>query len=108
MADVPRGPHTDPALTRKRFRHDDPPDAKLRLPVSAEEALTAIPRSYGVVDPIDDRTSEVTIGFEDHRWLIPFITDLPWDVEVLDPPSIRTALADLGRRLAVQHGRGRR
>lgn len=112
---------TAPVPTRTRFRLDDPPDAErlvtegmavspysfratLRLPVPACEALDVIPRSYGVVDPIDDDTSEVTIGFEDRRWLIHFITDLPWDVEVLDPPSIRTALADLGRRLAAKHG----
>lgn len=108
-----------PNLTRERFWHADPPNAErlvtdgmavapypftatLRLPVPAEQALAVIPRSYGVIDPIDDNTSQVTIGFAHDHWLVVFIAGLPWD-EVLKPASIRTALANLGRRLAAQH-----
>lgn len=103
-------------LTATRFERTDAPDpkrvvtegtavapysqrARLRLPVSAAQALGHVPRSYGLVEPIDDDSSEVTVGYEHLRWLVHFIADLPWAVEVIEPASLQGALADIGSRL---------
>jgi predicted DNA-binding transcriptional regulator YafY len=103
-------------LTGATFERTNPPDPKrivtegtavapysqrtrLRLPVSAEEALDHVPRSYGLVEPIDAHSSELTVGYEHLRWLVHFIADLPWTVEVIEPGSLRDSLADVGKRL---------
>jgi predicted DNA-binding transcriptional regulator YafY len=108
-------------LVNAGFERHDPPDvqrlvteamavapysrrARLRLPVPAADALDYVPRSYGLVEPVDEQSSELTIGYDHERWLVHFIADLPWDVQVIDPPSLQDALADVGRRLlAVKH-----
>lgn len=103
-------------LTEARFRRLDPPDperlvtegmsvnpyshtATIEVPAPASEVLRFVPRSYGLVEMLDDTRSRVTIGFEHERWLVHFIADLPWNVQVLDPPSVRNALEELGHRL---------
>lgn len=73
--------------------------ARLRLPVSAEEGLDYVPRSYGLVEPIDAHSSELTVGYEHLRWLVHFIADLPWTVEIVEPGSLRDSIADVGKRL---------
>lgn len=104
----------------RTFTRFDPPDAErlvtegmavavyahratIEVPASAEEVLRVVPRSYGVVDPVDEARCRVTVGFEDQRWLLQFIANLPWDVTVVDPAWLRESLADLGRRLLAAH-----
>jgi predicted DNA-binding transcriptional regulator YafY len=45
------------------------------------------------------------VGFDDERWLVQFIANLPWDVAVVEPEGLRESLAALGRRLVAAHER---
>jgi predicted DNA-binding transcriptional regulator YafY len=113
----------DAQLLNAPFERSDPPDverlvtegtavapysrrARLRLPVPAAEALDRVPRSYGLVEPIDDESCHLVVGYEHERWLVHFVSDLPWIVEVIDPPSLGDALGAVGQRLLAAAGSG--
>lgn len=110
----------DVKVTPQTFVRFDPPDAErfvtegmavavyeqratIDVPAPMEEVVSAVPHSYGVVDRLDGQRSRITVGFEDQRWLVQFIANLPWDATVVDPPWLSDALADLGRRLVAAH-----
>jgi predicted DNA-binding transcriptional regulator YafY len=113
---------TEPTVTPHTFTRIDPPDAErlvtegvavavysrratLEIPAPADEVLRAVPRSYGLVEPVDGSRCRVTVGFDDERWLVQFIANLPWDVAVVEPEGLRDSLAALGRRLVAAHER---
>jgi predicted DNA-binding transcriptional regulator YafY len=111
---------TEPTVTPSTFTRIDPPNAErlvtegiavavyaqravLEIPASADDVLRAVPRSYGLVEPIDGSRCRVTVGFDDERWLVQLIANLPWDVAVVEPQWVRESVAALGRRLVAAH-----
>lgn len=77
--------------------------ARIHVSAPVDDVLRHVPRSYGLVEAADAKSSTLTVGFEDERWLVHFIADLPWDVQVVEPAWLSDALAALGRRLVAAH-----
>jgi predicted DNA-binding transcriptional regulator YafY len=81
--------------------------AHVALPVSVEEAARSIARTVGRLEPAADGRSRLTIGASDPEWIAEYLASLPFDFEVLDPPEVRRALRELGRRIARRHATAR-
>jgi predicted DNA-binding transcriptional regulator YafY len=112
---------SSPALAGHRFVRASEPDAaamvadgmalaayrhqaEVLLPVDVEEAASHIPRTIGALDATTDGTV-LRIGADDLDWIARYLSGLPFDVEVRDPPELRAALRALGRRLQRTHVR---
>ncbi len=106
----------DPVLTGSRYHFDDPPDPVAliaegtgvapwaivgRLLVHADAATVAkvIPPNQGVVEPIDAATCEVRIAANELGPLVAQVARVYWPFQVLDPPELRAAVHEHGRRL---------
>jgi predicted DNA-binding transcriptional regulator YafY len=77
--------------------------ARVALFTSIEEAARSIPRTVGRLEPGDDGTCVLTIGAADPGWIAEFLANLPFEFEALEPPEVRRALRELGRRIAKRH-----
>lgn len=78
--------------------------ARVRLPVPPAEAVYEISPAVGVIETPDEqaRSTVVRIG-GDLDWIARYVTSLPYPVEVLDPPELRTELRRLAHRILRTH-----
>jgi predicted DNA-binding transcriptional regulator YafY len=99
-----------------RFTHRDPPDAaglvaeglavsvyrwqaRVLLRVKPEVARSFISPATGVIEPTRGGTL-LRIGADDLDWIARMLAGYPCPFNVLDPPELRTAVADLAKELA--------
>jgi predicted DNA-binding transcriptional regulator YafY len=75
--------------------------ARVRLPLPPDEALSVLPRTMGVVESSDERGTVVATGANDLEGLAAFLAGLRAVVEVLEPPELRAAVARRAARLAA-------
>ncbi|MFC7623146.1 helix-turn-helix transcriptional regulator [Microlunatus sp. GCM10028923] len=107
---------TQPALTGTRYRFEDPPDpvalvaegtgiapwdlvARVRVQATAATVVKIIPPSQGVVEDLDGASCLVRFAAQELAPLVDVVVRLPWTLEILDPPGLRTAVHDHARRL---------
>jgi len=105
------------ALTGIRVELDDPPDAlrlvseamglapypvkaRVRLPLSVEDAAQVVPRTVGVLNADGDAATIVELGGPHLAGMVGFLAALPFPCEVLAPEELRAALRAHGERLA--------
>ena len=109
---------TDVAATGHAFTRGETPDAAelvaegmalapyrlhatIRLPVPLSEARRYIARTFGVAEEEAGRppATVVRFGGDSVEWMARVVAQLPFTVEVVDPPELRAAIRALGRRL---------
>jgi predicted DNA-binding transcriptional regulator YafY len=97
-------PARDPAAYVRKSITEKPNrfDAVVMLRAPAEEVTRRVPRHWGKIEPIDERTCRYTTGDDDLRWLALRIAMLGVDFEVEEPPELIEQLRELAERL----GRG--
>ena len=106
----------DPVLTGARYRFENPPDpialvaegtgvapwdivARIRVEADADTVRKVFPAREGIVDPIDATTCELRFAANDLGPLIAQTLRIRWPFEILEPPELRTAVHEHGRRL---------
>ncbi|MFC0625124.1 helix-turn-helix transcriptional regulator [Kribbella deserti] len=106
----------DPTLTGQRYHFDSPPDpvalvaegtgvvpweikARVLISASAEEVARVVPAGDGVVEVVDERSCVLRFGANDLAPLISYTSRIPCDFDVLEPPELREAIHNLGKRL---------
>lgn len=106
----------DPVLTGVRYHFDDPPDplalvaegtgvapwdivARIRVQADAATVRRMIPPHQGMVEPIDATTCEVRFAANELGPLVAQVARIYWPFEILDPPELRAAVHEHGRRL---------
>lgn len=78
--------------------------AELVLDLPFDQAGGEISRTLGVTEPADDgRRTLLRIGADDIAWLARYVASLPWYVEVVSPPELRTELARLAESLRERY-----
>ncbi|WP_420112650.1 helix-turn-helix transcriptional regulator [Pseudactinotalea sp.] len=93
--------HPDPAgyvqdaITTAPYRHH----ARVRLHAPAEDVRRRVPPQVGRVEDERDGWCVLTAGGDDLDWLAMHIAALGHETEILDPPELRTAAAELANRL---------
>jgi predicted DNA-binding transcriptional regulator YafY len=97
-------PARDPAAYVRKSIREKPNrfDAVVTLHAPAEEVMSRMPRHWGRIEPIDERTCRYTTGDDDLRWLAMRVAMLGVDFEVEEPPELIEQLRELAERL----GRG--
>lgn len=75
--------------------------ARLRLHADVVEMAARIPQNAGTLTDLGDGTCELETGGESLGYLVAEILWLDVPFEVLDPPELRTLVADLAERLAA-------
>ena len=108
----------DVAATTWRFRPRDHPDpatyvqrsvseapyryqARVRLHAHPDQVRQLVPPQVGRVEDDHDGWCVLVTGGVDLDWLAVHVTRLGFEAEVLDPPELRTAAAELARRVAA-------
>jgi len=95
-----RREHPDPAAYVQRavsvspYRHR----ARVRVHAPIEEVRRATSTATATLEPIDDRTCLLLSGSDSLYALTLHLGMLGWDFEVLDPPELRAAVAELAAR----------
>lgn len=109
-----------PHATGMRFGRVDPPDpialveegmalrvydvrATVLLGVPIDEAQQSIPGTVGRLSAEGPDRTRLELGADDPEWIARYLASLFLPFQVLDPPQVREAVADLGRRLAANH-----
>jgi predicted DNA-binding transcriptional regulator YafY len=80
-----------------------PIQARVALVASIEEAAGVVSRTVGRLESAVGGGCILTIGASDPQWIAEYLAGLPFEFEVLDPPAVRKAVRDLGRRIARRH-----
>jgi predicted DNA-binding transcriptional regulator YafY len=110
---------TAPRLTGHRFVKTAEPDtaamvvdgiafatyewqAEVLLDARFDEAAAEIPRTVGTLERAGRRT-RLRLGAADLAWIARYLSGLPFDIEVVDPPEVKAALRAHGRRLQQAH-----
>ena len=83
------------SVTQAPYRHL----ARIRFDAPAELVAEHVPPSAGTVDRIDDSTCVLTTGADHLDHLCVYLAAVGADFTVLDPPELRTVMADLAARL---------
>ncbi|WP_367134326.1 helix-turn-helix transcriptional regulator [Saccharothrix sp. HUAS TT1] len=95
--------HPDPAahvqrsVTAAPYRHL----ARVRVRARPEQVREQVPPQVGRVEEDRDGWCVLVVGGDDLEWLAVHVARLRFDVQVLDPPELRTAAAALARRAAA-------
>jgi predicted DNA-binding transcriptional regulator YafY len=78
--------------------------ATVRIHTTAEEAARHISPTDGVIKPCPDQPDQciVTIG-GDPEWIAQYLIGLAVHFEVIDPPSVRSELRAIARRVLKEH-----
>lgn len=107
---------TEPAPSGRRTSFTDPPDpvalvaestgvapwdlrATLILYADSTTVSRRIPPSMGLVEPRDDKTCTLTIAADQLGALVDYTVRIPFDFEILEPESLREAVAAQAARL---------
>lgn len=77
-----------------------PVTGRVLMHESAAAVLRWLQQSQGSVEPVDEESCVVTLGAWSHGALVAWLLLFEADFEVLDPPELHEALADVGRRVA--------
>jgi predicted DNA-binding transcriptional regulator YafY len=110
---------TAAVLTGQRYSFVDPPDpvalvsegttvapyrelARVLVFAPAGEVRKVVPPTMAVVEPHGD-DALVRVAAWEMRSLVDLVLRLPFDLEVLSPPELRTRVGEVGRRLAARH-----
>ncbi len=99
---VPRPPPPDiekyvsESISAAPYRHR----ARLRLFGSAREMKKRVPPWVGVIEPVDTKTSVLTIGADRPEALIAHIVHAGVDFELLEPEDLRPELSRMAQRFA--------
>jgi predicted DNA-binding transcriptional regulator YafY len=113
-----------PTLTGHRFVHTSEPDAALMvadglavgqyavhadvlLRIDLAEAQSLVPRTVGSLEAADGGTM-LRVGGDDLDWIARYLVGLGCEVEIVDPPELRTVLRKLAHRLLAAHPTARR
>lgn len=112
-----------PEITGHTFVLDDPPDAaalvaqaiavnpyrhaaRVRVHADAETLAARVPPTVAMIERLDDATSLLTTGAHDLDSIAVHLALLGFDVDVLDPPELRTRMHTIARRLLAGAKRG--
>jgi predicted DNA-binding transcriptional regulator YafY len=90
------------SITQSPYRHV----ARVRFDAPAETVARLIPPSAGTVEPVDDATCVLTAGADHLDHLCVHLASVGAGFTVLDPPELRTVMAELAGRLARAASRG--
>jgi len=84
-----------------------PIQARVELSVPLEEASRHVARTVGRLEPgpTGSGTSFLILGASDPEWIAEYLASLPFAFEVLEPPEVRRAVRELGRRIARRHAK---
>jgi predicted DNA-binding transcriptional regulator YafY len=102
-------------VTTFRFHRTNPPDAaafvgravttapyrwqaRVRVHASASDVAMRVPSSVAVLEA-NGATCLLSTGANDLQMLVGHLASLPWDLDVLHPPELRTAVHEAGARL---------
>ena len=105
-----------PVLTGLRYHFDDPPDpvalvaegtgvapwdivARIRVHADADMVTKALPPGQAVVERLDGTSCELRLAANELGPLVAQVARIYWPFEILDPPELRAAVHDHGRRL---------
>ena len=66
---------------------------------SVEECRHWLPRSFGRLEEIDARTTRLVATTDEPEWYAAQLGNLPMPFRLVGSPEVRSAMADLGRRL---------
>jgi predicted DNA-binding transcriptional regulator YafY len=80
-------------------------EARVTLHASAPAVRARVPRYWGTIRPLDERTCEYRTGDDDLDWLALRIAMLGVDFEVHEPPELAEHLRAMARRLERAAGR---
>ena len=75
-------------------------EARITLHAGANEVTSRVPRHWGRIEPIDERSCRFRTGDDDLRWLAIRIAMLDVDFEVDGPPELREQLRAMADRLS--------
>ncbi|MET7668033.1 helix-turn-helix transcriptional regulator [Micromonospora luteifusca] len=98
--------HPDPvafvrrSVTEAPYRHL----ARVRVHAPADRVRDVVPPQVGRVEDDHDGWCVLVVGGESLDWVAAHVARLSYDVEVLEPPELREAAAELARRLAAMAG----
>ncbi|GGO19639.1 helix-turn-helix transcriptional regulator [Micromonospora parathelypteridis] len=98
--------HPDPvafvqrSVTEAPYRHL----ARVRVHAPADRVRDMVPPQVGRVEDDRDGWCVLVVGGESLDWVAAHIARLSYDVEVLEPPELREAAAQLARRLTAMAG----
>jgi predicted DNA-binding transcriptional regulator YafY len=77
---------------------------KAILEVPLKWAQRLVPATVGQVESADDDRTMLTIGADDMDWLARYLVSLGVGFQVVEPEELKSALAELGRKIATAHG----
>lgn len=80
--------------------------ARIRIDAPAEEVARRVPPSAGSIEAIDERTSILVSGSDHLDAIIGHLVLLGLPFEALEPPELRTRVAELARGLLAAHPAG--
>ncbi|MBM7494725.1 putative DNA-binding transcriptional regulator YafY [Micromonospora luteifusca] len=98
--------HPDPvafvrrSVTEAPYRHL----ARVRVHAPADRVRDVVPPQVGRVEDDRDGWCVLVVGGESLDWVAAHVARLSYDVEVLEPPELSEAAAELARRLAAMAG----
>ncbi|SCL39487.1 Predicted DNA-binding transcriptional regulator YafY, contains an HTH and WYL domains [Micromonospora pallida] len=102
------GEHPDPvayvqrSVTEAPYRHV----ARVRVHAQPDRVRELVPPQVGRVEDDRDGWCVLVVGGDDLDWLAMHVARLGFEAEVLEPPELRVATAQLARRLAAMAGTG--
>jgi len=88
--------HVQRAVTVSPYQHH----ARVRVHAPAEEVRRATTSTSVTVEEVDERSCLLLSGADSLYGLTVHLGMLPWDFEVLEPPELREAVAEVAGRLA--------
>jgi predicted DNA-binding transcriptional regulator YafY len=83
------------SITQSPYRHV----ARVRFDAPADQVAQLIPPSAGTVEPVDDSSCVLTAGADHLDHLCVYLASVGAGFTVLDPPELRTVMAELAGRL---------
>lgn len=92
-------PDTEAMVLRAIASYPYPAQAEVVLHLPFEQAQREISRTVGTIEPLDDGTTLLRIGADDHGWIARYVASLTCEVDVRAPDELRRELRALGERL---------
>ncbi|NDK30265.1 helix-turn-helix transcriptional regulator [Nesterenkonia haasae] len=93
--------HPDPveyiqeSVTASPYKHL----ARVRVHATAEEVSRTVPPQVARIEEDTDGWCLLTAGADDFDWMAQYLGLLDFEAEILSPPELRDAAAEMGRRL---------
>ena len=69
------------------------------IDASADKCRHWLPRSFGRLEEVDDRTTRLVATTYEPEWYAAQLGNLPFDFRLVGSPEVRAAMTELGRRL---------